>query len=194
MGILRASLSAAAGTAVVAVVAFGSIHALWIVPIWSRLVGGLPFALVGALALGWAYAECLLARRLPPAPILSGLVFGASAWLALLPATVASTVLRATGIHALHPSWSVVAALGTAGLTGLFIGRRLGGGWRSTLAAGVAVVILLAVQAGPVPILNGWRPTGLLLLLAPLYGGCGVVHAVLTARIARSDKPGSAAV
>jgi hypothetical protein len=192
--ILRASLIAAAGTAVVAVVAFGAIHALWIVPIWDRLLGGLPFALVGALALGWAYAECLLARRLPSAPILNGLVFGAGAWLALLPATAASTVLRVTGIHVSHPSWSGVAALGTAGLTGLFIGRRLGGGWRSTLAVGLAVVVLLAVQAGPVPVLNGWRPAGLLLLLAPLYGGCGIVQAVLTARIARSGEPGPAAV
>lgn len=190
MGILRASLIAAAGTAVVAVVAFGALHALWIVPIWSRLLGGLPFALAGALAVGWAYAECLIARRLPPAPILNGLVFGVGAWLVLLPATAVSAVLRVTGIHHSYPAWSVVAALGTAGLTGLFVGRWQGGRWRSTLASGLAVVVLLSIQAGPVPVLNGWRPAGLLLLLAPLYGGCGIIHAVLTARIARFGAPG----
>jgi hypothetical protein len=179
---------------VVAVVAFGAIHALWIVPIWSRLLGGLPFALVGALALGWAYAECQLARRLPRTPFLGGLTFGTAAWLALLPATAASTVLRVTGIHLTQPSWSVVSELGTAGLTGLLVGRWLDRGWRPILAAGLAVGILLAVQAGPIPVLNGRRPAGLFLLLAPLYGGCGIVHAVLTARIARSRQLPSTAV
>jgi len=167
-------------------------HALWIVPIWSRLLGGLPFALVGALAVGWAYAEFLSAERLPRPAFLGGLAFGFGAWIALLPATAASVILRLTGVHNSHASLSTATELATAVLTGFIIGRGLYAGKRPVVASMLALGTLLSVQAGPVPVANGWRSFGLFLLLAPLYAGCGALQAVLTGWIATRRPPESA--
>lgn len=172
---------AAVGTALVAVGAFGLIHAAWIVPIWPRLLGGLPFALTGALVLAWCYSRFLMGERLPRPAGLGGLVFGAGAWVALIPATGVATVLRLTGFHQGHPTWSTGAELGMAALTGFCIGRAARLGASGILATMAAAFVLLSVQAGPIPVVNGWRPIGLFLLLAPLYAVCGLVQALQTA-------------
>lgn len=192
MNLVRASLAASVGTASVALLAFGTMHAFWIVPIWSRLLGGLPFALAGALAVGWAYAEFLSAARIPRPALLGGLAFGFGAWIALLPTTAASIILRLTGVHDSHASLSTAAELAAALLTGFIIGRRLEAGRRPVLASMLALGTLLSVQAGPVPVANGWRSFGLFLLLAPLYAGCGAVQAILTGWIARRRPPEAA--
>lgn len=168
-----------------ALLGFGTLHALWIVPIWAQLLRGLPFALVGAAAVGWGYAEVLKAGRLPNRPLVGGLLFGVGAWLVLLPVTTASALFRLSGLHRSAPTWVTVFELGIGALTGLVIGRWLGRGWRPTLAVVIALEVLLAVQAGPVPIVNSERALGLLLLLALLYAACGTFHGGLTAWFAR---------
>ena len=172
---------AAVATALVALGAFGLIHAVWIVPIWSRLLGGLPFALTGALVLAWCYSGFLVAQRLPRPAGLGGLVFGVGAWIALIPATGVASVLRLTGFHQAHSPSSLVVELGVAVLTGYLIGHRARLGRSGVLAAMAAAFVLLAVQGGPLPVVNGWRSLGLFLLLAPLYALCGLVLAIQTA-------------
>ena len=182
---IRASLLAALGTGLVGLITFGMLHAWWIVPIWDRLLRGFPFAVVGALAVGWAYGAVLTTGRLPPRTSRAGSTFGLGAWLALLPATGASAILRLSGVHQTAASLGTGIELAVAGLTGFLIGRWLASGWTTTLAVVVGLEVLLAVQAGPVPIVNSERALGLFLLLAPLYVLCGAVHAGLTAWLSR---------
>ena len=183
---LRASLVAALGTALVAVGTFGAIHAAWIVPIWPRLLGGVPFAIAGALVLAWCYSRFLVAERLPRPAALGGLAFGLGAWVALIPATGVEAVLRLAGLHQQHGTWSTVIALGVAALTGFIIGRWARLQVSGIVATAAAALVLLSVQAGPIPVTNGWRPLGLFLLMAPLYALCGLVQALVTEMIRRT--------
>lgn len=180
MNLRRAALTASFGTAVFALLTFGVVHAVWLVPIWSRLLGGLPFTIVGALTLGWTYAELAIAMRLPRRPVLAGLVFGIGAWTALLPVTGIAAAFRVTGLHQAHPDLTSGVELITAGLTGVALGAAFRNGWRVTVALATSACVLLAVQAGPVSVLNGRRPAGLFVFLAGIYVACGIVQAVLT--------------
>ncbi len=56
-GRLTAFLIAGAVTGLLGVALFGAIHAAIIVPIWTRLTGGIPFGVVAGLAIGWAFYE-----------------------------------------------------------------------------------------------------------------------------------------
>ena len=186
----------AVGTAPVALGAFGLIHAAWIVPIWSRLLGGLPFTLTGALVLAWCYSRFLAAQRLPRPAGLGGLVFGVGAWIALVPATSVAGALRLTDFHQAHPTSSTVLELVVAGLTGYLIGHWARLGKAGVLATTTAAFVLLAVQAGPIPVVNGWRALGLFFLLAPLYALCGLVQSLQTSWLSQlpPSEPSSPAV
>ena len=188
MSFLKAALIASLATALFALVAFGAVHAAWLVPIWSRLIGGLPFTIVGASTLAWAYAELVQARRLPERPLWAGLVFGLGAWMALLPVTGLGAAFRLTGFHQAHPNVASVLEFVAAGLTGLAIGVVAHTGWRVTAALAASACVLLAVQAGPLPVPNGRRPIGLWIFLAFIYMACGIVQATLTQRLHR-EKP-----
>src|SRR5262245_29377559 len=82
----RAQVVAALVLAVGGTVLFGTLHALLIEPIWLRLFGGLPFALLAAAGMTWCYSE-LVARGLLSGRIAGGAFFGAALWIALLPMT-----------------------------------------------------------------------------------------------------------
>jgi len=58
----------------VGVILFGAIHAIVIVPIWTRLLGGLPFSLIAGLAMGWALYEMRIHGRFSSGA-LAGLAF-----------------------------------------------------------------------------------------------------------------------
>lgn len=188
MSIRRASLTAALGTSVFALVAFGTVHAVWLVPIWSRLLGGLPFTTVGALALAWAYAELSAIGIMPHRATVAGLVFGVGAWVALLPVTGISIVFRLTGLHQMYADLTTLVEMLTAALTGLSIGLSMRIGWRCAASLAIAAGVLLAVQAGPVAVLNGRRPLGLFFFLAGIYALSGVLQAVLTDRLRRRGR------
>jgi hypothetical protein len=183
MSILRASLIAALCTSVFALAAFGTVHAVWIVPIWSRLLGGLPFTIVGASALAWAYAELSTTGIMSPRVVVSGLVFGLGAWAALLPATGMSIVFRLSGAHHTHADLTTMVEVLTAATTGAGMALLLGGGKRCAVSLALAAASLLAVQAGPVNVLNGARPLGLFFFLAGIYALSGLLQALLTARL-----------
>ena len=54
---LTAFLIAGAVTGLLGVALFGAAHAATIVPIWTSLSGGIPFAVGAGLAIGWAVYE-----------------------------------------------------------------------------------------------------------------------------------------
>ncbi len=129
----------------------GLAHAVIIMPVWSRVLTPLPFAIVGGTALAWALDEF---RMVQQAPRLSktGWGFGALVWLCLIPVTVYEMWLRASGVRKALPWLEVPSELA------LIIGAGLGGGylmtrsWRATLALGCAVLVVALAMGGAIPI------------------------------------------
>jgi hypothetical protein len=168
----------------VGVALFGVAHAVAIVPIWSRLPGGVPFGLAAGFAMGWAFFELLrsggLNRRL-----LSGLAFGALLWVTLIPMTTAAVLLREAGFHTIEDTWEVVLELllvvATGGAAGWMMTRKR----RPALALAVASLGIALAQAGPVPVTNSLRAARLFAGLSVLYPVCGVALAVLVSAMTR---------
>lgn len=149
---------------------FGTIHALAIVPIWSRLVAGLPFTVVAGFAVSWAYHEYW--RSASPAPTAAaGLRFGALAWLAGLPATALANTVRLLTHHRPLAGWVDAASLGLAAVGGAVLLWGLTRTRRGALAGAFALAVLLVAGGGPVPVANGGRAIG-------LWAGFLVVEAV----------------
>ena len=149
---------------------FGTIHAIAIVPIWSRLPGGLPFAVAAGLAVSWAYHE--YRRAASPRPgVGTGLRFGALVWLVGLPATAMANGMRLQTPERPLPGWVDGAALGLAALGGAALLWGLTRTRRGALAGAIALGVLLAAGGGPVPVANGGRAIG-------LWGGFLVIEAV----------------
>src|ERR1043165_4872579 len=92
---------------------FGAVHAVAIVPIWSRLAGGLPFATTAGVAVSWAFYEHWRTSR-RPLGVGAGLRFGALAWLAALPATALANAMRLSTAARPLPAWVDAVALGLA--------------------------------------------------------------------------------
>src|SRR2546426_230584 len=110
------------GVALVGLTAFGLAHALIIVPIWTRLLGGVPFAVGAGLALAWAFDE--LARHRGSQSIASGVQFGAVMFLTLIPATALEAAMRWFGLRTLD--WAeVIPAVALALLSGAIAGWLL---------------------------------------------------------------------
>src|SRR5262249_7391635 len=147
-----------AGTALGAlgVVLFGTVHAIAIVPIWTRLLGGLPFSLVAGLAMGWALYEMRKQRRFSRGA-LAGLAFGFLLWATLLPMTLFGVIVRAAGMHGTDDAWETVVESALALSVGVVAGRLIGRRWRSGLALGAASLGLALAQAGPIPLMNSAR-------------------------------------
>lgn len=125
-GALLRVLVAGAVTGMLGVVVFGAAHAIIIVPIWTRLLGGIPFGVGAGLAMGWAFQEAQTVRW-PFRRSSRGLQFGFLMWLTLIPATACGAIFRLTGIHSQHDTWELVAELLAALGTGAATGRAMGG-------------------------------------------------------------------
>jgi hypothetical protein len=166
------------------VAAFGLVHAVVIVPIWTRLSGGIPFGVVSGVAMGWALYELQAAGRLGVG-FLPGLAFGSLLWLALLPMTLFGVIVRATGIHGADDTWEVVLEVLLAFGTGAATGRLIGGRWRTTLAFGAASLSLALAQAGPIPVTNSGRAVRLFAALAVVYLLCGMALGFVASMIAK---------
>lgn len=168
---LTAFLIAGAVTGLLGVALFGAIHAAIIVPIWTRLSGGIPFALGAGLAIGWAFYELQGPAQLN-AGVIRALAFGFLLWATLIPMTVFGVIVRATGIHGQDDTWEVVLELGLTLGTGVAAGRLIGGRWRAALALGAASLGLTLAQAGPIPVINSGRAAWLFAALAAVYLVC----------------------
>lgn len=154
---------AVAGTAL-----FGSLHALVIVPIWRRLLGGLPFAALAAGAMTWVYVALVASNRLAVG-FKGALRFGALLWLSVLPATLLGATLRISGLHRREGTLELAAELIVAAATGALAGRLWLHSTRRAIECACLVTALVLAMAGPIPITNGRRPQLLLLGFLPVF-------------------------
>jgi hypothetical protein len=161
---------------------FGTIHSIVIVPIWSRLIRGLPFALVLGLAVTWAYHEYRKSASPPPA-VGAGLRFGALIWLAGLPATALGFGMRLTQDHGPVPWWVDGATIGLAALGGGALLWGLTRTRRGTIAGAIALGVLSAPNGGPMPIEDLSRGFGLPAGFLVVEAVGGAVLALLYARL-----------
>lgn len=170
------------------VLLFGTVHALSIVPIWRRLTGGLPFAIVAALAVTWAFHTLVRSGRWP-VTLGAGLRFGVLCWVAGVPATVLVNAIRLAAAPAPRPEWVDPASFLVAALTGAAVFGALGRQRRTALTGGLAIGLLLALGGGVVPVVNSRRAAG-------LWAGFLVIEAcggmLLTLGYRRLVAPGTA--
>jgi hypothetical protein len=183
---LIACLIAGALIGLAGVLLFGLIHAAIIVPIWTRLLRGVPFALVAGVAMGWALYELRRAcESRGRASAIVTLTFGGLVWTTLIPMTVLGMVLRAAGVHGVDNTWEVIAECLLAVGTGAAAGRVIGGRWRSGLALGAASLAVTLTQAGPIPVVNSVRAARLFAALAVVYVLCGVALGLVASLVSR---------
>ena len=179
----RVRLAVIAGgiSGVAAGLVFAAAHALLIVPIWDRMAFGLTSAAAAGLAAGWAFVELGFdptgADRPPPwgTYAAAGLRFGALLWLAVVPVTLADTVLRLAGIARRFELLAVAVAIGLAVGSGLLLGSRLAGTRRAMIAGAAATLLLTVAMAGPVPLPNGRRAVAIFLSILPACMTAGLV-------------------
>jgi len=147
---------------------FGVLHAIAIVPIWWRLLGGFPQAAMATAAITWIYAELRRFGRLE-ARVSHALVLGAALWLAILPTTAADALVRVAGWHERSEFFDVPLAVATAALSGLGAAYLLKLPLPLKLAAPIAVALLVVSMSGPLRILHSERARLLLAGFLPLY-------------------------
>lgn len=158
---------------------FAAAHALLIVPIWDRMAFGLASAAAAGLAAGWAFVALGFDPAGADRPTswgayaAAGLRFGALLWLAVVPVTLADTVLRLAGLASRFELLAVAVALGLAVGGGVVLGSRFGRTRRAKVAGAAATVLLTVAMAGPVPLPNGRRAVEIFLSVLPacLTGG-----------------------
>ena len=168
---LAAFLVAGAVTGLLGVALFGAAHAAIIVPIWTSLSGGIPFAVGAGLAIGWAFYELRGPARFNVG-VIRALAFGFLLWATLIPMTLFGVIVRATGIHGQDDAWEVVLELVLTFGTGVAAGRLISGRWLAALALGTASLALTLAQAGPIPVMNSGRAASLFAALAAVYLVC----------------------
>ncbi len=175
---LLASLVAGAGIGLLGVALFGLAHALAIVPIWTRLAGGIPFGVAAGVAMGWALFELRAAGRFDRGAR-AGMLFGILLWSTLLPMTALTVWLREAGLHSNQNNWELAFELLLVALTAVLGGWLLTHRRRAILALAVASLALALAQAGPIPVTNSVRAAGLFGGLSVVYPACGLalVHA-----------------
>jgi hypothetical protein len=183
---LRRVLAVSLPVALAGVLLFGLVHALLIVPIWGRLLGGMPFALVAAAFLTWAYAELQTSDRLPRRG--RGLSFGLLVWLSLFPVTALEAWLRLSGLRRQLGSLQLPLALLGAAATGVALGWWLTRRPRASLVWGACCAVVVTAMAGPIAVSNGRTHVLLFLAFLPIYLAAGVLIAALLRR-ARSTPP-----
>jgi hypothetical protein len=154
--------------AIIGVLLFGTLHAIVIVPIWRRLLGGFPFALVAAAGMTWFFAALRSSERLR-SNWRHTLAFGALLWISVLPTTAVGLISRVSGFHRRFDTLETVAALVVAAGSGALLARLFRLPTRLQITGAALVVVLVLAMAGPIPITNGPRPALLWLGFLPLY-------------------------
>lgn len=175
----------AALLSVLCVGGFGFIHAVAIAPIWSRLLGGLPFAFVASLLAVWAFQELF-----PLPTVLHGLALGAFLWFTLVPNAALRFLLTQLGLHAHLDPWEDIAYFLFPFVLGAFGGVALTGRLRGGLALASASSGFTVASAGALALFSGGRPLHLGLGLLPLCLVAGLLLVVIarTSRL-RSRAP-----
>lgn len=182
---LRAAMLAGAIAGLSAGLVFATAHAILIIPIWDRMMGGLAFGVLAGAGAAWAFTELY-----PDAPATlrgsayAGGKFGGLLWLAAAPATVVDAALRTTGIADAVRWLEVPVALILFVAAGALLGRSRRASRRAMAAGAVATLLLGLAMAGPVPIMRSPRAFGIFLAVLPasLIAGAIVGAAVGLAR------------
>lgn len=181
---LVAFLAAGAVIGLTGVAAFGLVHAAIIVPIWTRLAGGIPFGVVAGLTMGWALYELLRALEAQPRRrAVVAVAFGGLLWITLIPMTLLGAALRAAGLHRPDGSWEVVAECAISVAAGFALGGFIAGRWRSATALGTASLALTLTQAGPLSLLTNVRAARLFWALMVVYVLGGAALGTLALRL-----------
>jgi hypothetical protein len=148
---------------------FATAHALLIVPIWNRMLGGLAFGsaagAVGAWTFTVLYPEYASARL--PARLAAGTRYGALLWLAVAPVSLIDAALRASGVLPRFEMLGVIIALAIATGMGVAFGWIRTKTRRGMLAGAAATLFLTFAMAGPVPIGRSQRALGIFLAVLP---------------------------
>jgi hypothetical protein len=184
----KASLFSGVLAGIAGLLVFLVIHHLWIKPIWFILPIGMVIAMLGGVAVGWAYSELL--PRLPDRP------WSIIAWTALVGLTLTPAVTLAqlrppvfspTGVLNLDLEGAVViffrdlllTATVTGGLAGWLVGRTR----RAVLAMALAGFVFALGPGHNVPFLGNTSATGkgILLLLAVILSASVVLVEVQAA-------------
>ncbi len=168
-----------------AVLAFGTVHAWLIVPIWSQLAGGMPAAILTATAMAWAFDG--VARAHGRETFVHGLGFGVYTFATLLPATAIDAAMRLNGVRLGDTT------LGTVGGTALFALAGLFAGWISSRQRSTAVVFAIAALAlmvlagGPLPVVRSargaWLTIGVACITMAAGGGIALVRSFVRHRL-----------
>jgi hypothetical protein len=147
---------------------FATAHALLIVPIWDRMLGGLAFGALAGAGAAWAFTELYPdAQAELKHSAYAGARFGGLLWLAAAPATVVDAALRTTGITAAIPWIDVPIAVLMFVTAGALLGRSRRAGRRAMIAGAVATLLLGVAMAGPVPVMRSPRAFGIFLAVLP---------------------------
>lgn len=159
---------------VVSTLAFGTVHALAIVPIWTQLARGLVPAILAGAALAWAFDQ--LARVRGWSTLVHGAGFGLVMFATLAPATVFSNALRLAGMHA--ADWpatlaAVVLALASGTVAGWLLTRER----NASGVFAIATFVLTLASSGPIPVVNGPRAAWLFAGFVPICVAAGITLA-----------------
>jgi hypothetical protein len=178
-------LVSGAGVGVVGLLGFGIAHALLILPIWTQLLRGLPFALVAGVTFAWAYDA--VARRRGSRSLMYGVQFGALMAVTLVPATLVNAALRLGGVR-MQDSMAGAAlaaalAIASGAASGWLLTRRRDVSW----AFAVATVTMTLAAGGPLPVAQSVRSVWLSLAFVPICLAGGIVVAALRARFSRQE-------
>ncbi|MEX2110188.1 MAG: hypothetical protein WD802_06275 [Gemmatimonadaceae bacterium] len=178
---------------------FATLHAMIIVPIWTRMTSGLLFGAIAGAGAGWAFAEfypeAVRTRTRRSATV--GARFGATLWLVVAPVTAADAFLRAVGIAPRYELFAVGVALTLAVAGGATLGWVITNRVRGAVAGAVAALLLVFAMAGPVPVGRSMRAFNIFLAVLPvaLLGGTalGLFSPSIFALITRGRPPGERA-
>ena len=193
-GDTRAAILAGVLAGVAGLLAFLTIHHVWISPIWFILPPGLVIAGLGGMAVGWAYGE--VQHRLPPRP------WRHAAWSCLVGLTLAPAVVLAELRPALFDADTGRLSPGTS--VGMVVARfvaelllpamivgALGGRWlagrRAAWISGLAGLVFALGPGHNIPLLGGTpgAAKGAVLLIAIVAVSTLVLveaHALLSRR------------
>jgi len=183
---LRVALLVGAIAGIGAGLIFATAHAILIVPIWNRMIGGLGWGAAAGAVGGWTFAELYpdeSAARVPRAA-LAGATYGALLWLAVSPVSAVDALLRRIGVlpryEWLGVAVALIIAVGTGSALGWYRTKRR----RGMLAGAAATLLLTLAMAGPVPIGKSPRAFGIFLAVLPaaMVAGAILASAISIAR------------
>jgi hypothetical protein len=188
---LRRNLIAGALAGLGGAFAFATVHAILIVPIWTRSASGLISGALAGAAAGWAYTELgfdarAAQTRSTVGRVAAGAWFGAVLWIAVVPVTLADALLRALGLAPRYELLAVGVAVALALTGGALLGWRLVRSRRAAIAGAAATMLLTIAMAGPVPIGRSFRALAIFLAVLPVAAVGGATLGALSSWLERA--------